>query len=136
MKCVCGWAGCVRGGGLQGVCAGSRPPRDAPPPPPPPHTHTLQAMNRSLTNVILGGYASAAKGPAAAVTGTHTEIDVPGAAEALMNGGVGCVWGWLGGWVGWVALACVGVGVEGVCGAAEALMNGGVGCAWAGGWAC
>lgn len=43
-----------------------------------------QAMNRSLTNVILGGYA-AAKGKAAAVEGTAVEIDVNGAVEAITN---------------------------------------------------
>ncbi|KAL4423593.1 hypothetical protein ABPG77_004633 [Micractinium sp. CCAP 211/92] len=44
-----------------------------------------KAMNRSLANVILGGYSSGAKGPAAKIEGTHTEIDVPGAAEAITN---------------------------------------------------
>eukprot|EP00798_Chlamydomonas_sp_ICE-L_P027663 gene27663-7302_t len=44
-----------------------------------------KAMNRSLPNVIFGGYASSAKGPAAKVTGTHQEIDVPSAAEALTS---------------------------------------------------
>lgn len=43
-----------------------------------------KAMNRSLPNVILGGYESAGKtGKAAEVTGTHQEIDVLGAADAL-----------------------------------------------------
>lgn len=45
-------------------------------------------MNRSLTNVLLGGSnvsSSAGKGPAAKVTGTHTEIDVGQAAEALQG---------------------------------------------------
>lgn len=46
-------------------------------------------MNRSLANVILGGYSSGTKGPAAKIEGTHTEIDVPGAAEAITNGGPG-----------------------------------------------
>eukprot|EP00884_Botryococcus_braunii_P006438 jgi/Botrbrau1/15796/Bobra.4_1s0147.1 len=43
-----------------------------------------KAMNRSLANVILGGYA-AAKGKAAAVEGTAVEIDVNGTVEALVN---------------------------------------------------
>ncbi|PRW58593.1 NAD(P) mitochondrial isoform A [Chlorella sorokiniana] len=42
-----------------------------------------KAMNRSLANVILGGYGTTATGPAAKVEGTHTEIDVLGAAEAI-----------------------------------------------------
>ena len=33
-----------------------------------------KAMNRSLANVILGGYATPKPGAAAAVGGTHTEI--------------------------------------------------------------
>ncbi|PRW58793.1 NAD(P) mitochondrial isoform A [Chlorella sorokiniana] len=41
------------------------------------------AMNRSLANVILGGYGTPAAKGAAAVQGTHTEIDVPGAVEAM-----------------------------------------------------
>lgn len=52
-------------------------------------------MNRSLANVILGGYSSGAKGPAAKIEGTHTEIDVPGAAEAITNGRA-CRAGWAG----------------------------------------
>ena len=52
-----------------------------------PFTSPAQAMNRSLANVILGGYGSGPKGPAAKIEGTHTEIDVPGAAEALSQGG-------------------------------------------------
>ncbi|KAG2424600.1 hypothetical protein HXX76_014327 [Chlamydomonas incerta] len=45
------------------------------------------AMNRSLPNVILGGYDMVAKDPsaAAAVAGTHQEIDVGGVAEALTS---------------------------------------------------
>lgn len=43
------------------------------------------AMNRSLANVLLGGYGTVAKGPAAKVTGTHTEIDVESAASALKD---------------------------------------------------
>ncbi|KAI7844259.1 hypothetical protein COHA_002057 [Chlorella ohadii] len=41
------------------------------------------AMNRSLANVILGGYGTPTGKSAAAVQGTHTEIDVPGAVEAM-----------------------------------------------------
>ncbi|XRA99374.1 NAD(P) transhydrogenase beta subunit [Pycnococcus provasolii] len=33
-----------------------------------------KAMNRSLPNVILGGWGDAAKGPAMEITGTHTEV--------------------------------------------------------------
>lgn len=56
---------------------------------PSPHAilSSLQAMNRSLANVILGGYGMSAKGPAAKVEGTATEIDIPGTAEAITNGG-------------------------------------------------
>lgn len=43
-----------------------------------------RAMNRSLANVILGGYGVSA-GPAAGVTGTHTEVDVEGAVELVEN---------------------------------------------------
>ena len=46
-------------------------------------------MNRSLANVILGGYGTTATGPAAKVEGVHTEIDVPGACEAITNGARG-----------------------------------------------
>lgn len=45
-----------------------------------------KAMNRSLANVILGGYGTTASGPAAKIEGTHTEVDVPGAAEAITTG--------------------------------------------------
>ena len=41
-----------------------------------------RAMNRSLANVILGGYGTST-GPVMKVEGTHTETDVAGAAEAL-----------------------------------------------------
>ena len=41
-----------------------------------------QAMNRSLANVILGGY-GASKGPAMAVEGTHTETDSNHVVEML-----------------------------------------------------
>ncbi|RMZ53112.1 hypothetical protein APUTEX25_004936, partial [Auxenochlorella protothecoides] len=44
-----------------------------------------RAMNRSLANVILGGYATAAAGPAAEVGGTHAEVDAHGAAEVLTS---------------------------------------------------
>lgn len=43
------------------------------------------AMNRSLPNVIFGGYAAAPKGPAMEITGTHTEIDVAQAADMVVN---------------------------------------------------
>ena len=39
-------------------------------------------MNRSLANVILGGYGISA-GPTAHVTGTHTEVDIDGAVELI-----------------------------------------------------
>lgn len=42
-----------------------------------------KAMNRSLANVILGGYGTSAK--AAKVEGVHTETDVPSAVESLVN---------------------------------------------------
>jgi hypothetical protein len=45
----------------------------------------LKAMNRSLANVILGGYATAGKGQAAKVEGTHT-----------VRGSCGCVGIWSG----------------------------------------
>jgi proton-translocating NAD(P)+ transhydrogenase subunit beta len=45
-----------------------------------------RGMNRSLVNVILGGFGTPAKaGAAAAVTGTHQEIAVAEAAEALAS---------------------------------------------------
>ena len=42
----------------------------------------VQAMNRSLANVILGGY-GVSKGPAMAVEGTHTETDVTSVVDML-----------------------------------------------------
>lgn len=43
-------------------------------------------MNRSLPNVIFGGYGTSAPSTAvAAVVGVHTEIDVPGTVEALLG---------------------------------------------------
>lgn len=53
---------------------------------PPPSPPAPQAMNRSLANVILGGYGTGPTGPAAKIEGTHTEIDVPGAVEAITQG--------------------------------------------------
>ena len=45
-----------------------------------------EAMNRSLPNVILGGYGTTAAAPAAAgVTGVHREVDASGAAETLKS---------------------------------------------------
>ncbi|XP_071455597.1 NAD(P) transhydrogenase, mitochondrial-like [Hetaerina americana] len=46
-----------------------------------------KAMNRSLPNVILGGYgtSSTGTGKAMEITGTHTEVDVTGAAEMIEN---------------------------------------------------
>jgi NAD(P) transhydrogenase len=44
------------------------------------------AMNRSLPNVILGGFGTVAGGPAKVIEGrVHTEIDGAGAAESLRN---------------------------------------------------
>lgn len=44
------------------------------------------AMNRSLPNVILGGYGTVSGGPAKVIEGrVHTETDAAGAAEALRN---------------------------------------------------
>ena len=42
-----------------------------------------KAMNRSLANVILGGYGTSPSGPAAAMEGVHTEVDAVSAAESL-----------------------------------------------------
>merc|ERR550532_3508206 len=46
-----------------------------------------KAMNRSLPNVILGGYgtSSTGTGKPMEITGTHTEIDVPVAIESMVN---------------------------------------------------
>ncbi|KAL1490438.1 hypothetical protein ABEB36_013132 [Hypothenemus hampei] len=46
-----------------------------------------KAMNRSLPNVILGGYgtSSTGTGKPMEITGTHTEVNVDGAAEAIRN---------------------------------------------------
>lgn len=48
-------------------------------------TLVFQAMNRSLANVILGGYGttSTAGGKPMAITGTHTEINVDNAIEMI-----------------------------------------------------
>lgn len=45
----------------------------------------FQAMNRSLANVILGGYGttSTAGGKPMEITGTHTEINVDNAIEMI-----------------------------------------------------
>ena len=42
-------------------------------------------MNRSLPNVILGGYgtSSTGTGKPMEITGTHTEIDVPGTIDLI-----------------------------------------------------
>lgn len=44
-------------------------------------------MNRSLPNVILGGYgtSSTGTGKPMEITGTHTEINIDGAVEAIKN---------------------------------------------------
>uniref|UniRef100_A0A6A7FTN8 NAD(P) transhydrogenase, mitochondrial n=3 Tax=Hirondellea gigas TaxID=1518452 RepID=A0A6A7FTN8_9CRUS len=42
-----------------------------------------KAMNRSLANVILGGYGSLAKGPAMKIEGSATEIDTPIAVDLV-----------------------------------------------------
>lgn len=46
-----------------------------------------KAMNRSLPNVILGGYgtSSTGKGKPMEITGTHTEINVDGAVDVIKN---------------------------------------------------
>lgn len=44
-----------------------------------------KAMNRSLANVIFGGYGTGTGGKAAVVTGTHTETNVPEVVEALTS---------------------------------------------------
>eukprot|EP01129_Flabellula_baltica_P000264 TRINITY_DN1029_c0_g1_i1.p1 TRINITY_DN1029_c0_g1~~TRINITY_DN1029_c0_g1_i1.p1 ORF type:complete len:1096 (-),score=254.78 TRINITY_DN1029_c0_g1_i1:36-3323(-) len=43
------------------------------------------AMNRSITNVIFGGYGTLAKGPQQEITGTATEIQTEGVIDALIN---------------------------------------------------
>lgn len=44
-------------------------------------------MNRSLPNVILGGFgtSSTGSGKPMEITGTHTEVNVDGAVEAIRN---------------------------------------------------
>lgn len=44
----------------------------------------LQAMNRSLPNVILGGF-GAPSGKPKEITGTHTEVNIEGTAEIIEN---------------------------------------------------
>lgn len=46
-----------------------------------------KAMNRSLPNVILGGYgtSSTGTGEAMKITGTHTELDVPNCIDLIKN---------------------------------------------------
>jgi NAD(P) transhydrogenase len=43
------------------------------------------AMNRSITNVLFGGYESLGKGPQKEITGTVTEINIESTVEALIN---------------------------------------------------
>jgi NAD(P) transhydrogenase len=43
------------------------------------------AMNRSLTNVLFGGWGESPKGPQAEIVGEATEIGLEGTAEALVN---------------------------------------------------
>jgi len=43
------------------------------------------AMNRSIQNVLFGGFGESAKGPAAEITGTHTEKDVDHTVEEIVN---------------------------------------------------
>lgn len=47
--------------------------------------HFLQAMNRSLPNVILGGFGQGANTPTLGITGTHTEWDIDQSIEAILN---------------------------------------------------
>jgi len=44
-------------------------------------------MNRSLINVIMGGFgtSSTGSGKPKEITGTHTEVNVDGAVEYIMN---------------------------------------------------
>lgn len=44
-------------------------------------------MNRSLPNVILGGYgtSSTGKGEAMKITGEHTEVNADGAVDMIVN---------------------------------------------------
>merc|ERR1719471_831287 len=44
-----------------------------------------EAMNRSIGNVLFGGWGDAAKGPQMEIVGEATEINVEGTAEALAN---------------------------------------------------
>eukprot|EP00494_Astrolonche_serrata_P006127 UN06144 len=43
------------------------------------------AMNRSIVNVLFGGWGSAPTGPQQEITGTATEINIEGTADALAN---------------------------------------------------
>ena len=44
-----------------------------------------KAMNRSLTNVILGGYEDTAKGPQMEITGTATEVNVEHSVDVMTS---------------------------------------------------
>lgn len=45
--------------------------------------HLLQAMNRSLPNVILGGYGIISSGSARPAGATHTELNVDSVADLI-----------------------------------------------------
>lgn len=48
---------------------------------------SFQAMNRSLANVILGGYGTSSTGGGKPmdITGTHSEINIDGAVDVIKN---------------------------------------------------
>lgn len=52
---------------------------------PSPHLSLLQAMNRSLANVILGGYSTTVTAQVKGEALQHQEVDVAGAVDALTN---------------------------------------------------